>query len=637
MGYISERIGDEYQNWKSRYEIFISAPTGSGKTHFILNVLLQYACQHGKRILYLVNRRILKEQMESEISNFPSEQTMAIQIELYQTLENIMSSLRYDPNQCMNSALGDAGLRNLEAYDYVVCDECHYFLADSNFNTNTYLSFRWIQDKFSDKIRIFISATIKDIKDYIMADDEMRRYRRTYFFGFHTDLAETGRVAKQSYYGKEVKKEYEVSTDYDYLLINIINSTNEISSLVLDGDKWLIFVDNISWGKELQKELQDKLRDEMLKEQQKAIQNKIKKELPEERQEEIVEELTDEFRNYLDTEVKKNVVMLASDYWKNEESEQEVDNIRRSNKQSAKILISTSVMDNGINLKDISLRNIVLIADTEVEFIQMLGRKRRDSKQVKLYVFKQDKKHFSDRLHEIQRIKKIAEEYWTNAQKFVKPLVDGGDIYMNWDFINDMEQRFIISQQKEIMNDIFSRKKYFEDVREVFYIFDGLLLLNQLSFTQIDNLVQYYNKIMEKFELEDDDAFVKEQLRWLGKTDTEIDRIISESKISREKKCRENITSEINKISGKDMEREEALEFYNKVREDLLVLVHDVADDVDKKQKIIRDLGKKNEFRLTKSMVEFLQKYCNIPIQVKRTTKTTDQGKKSVYTYSFIK
>ena len=60
MEYIAEKIGDNYQEWKNGDVVFISSPTGSGKTTFILKKLLPYLAEKGQRILYLVNRKALK-------------------------------------------------------------------------------------------------------------------------------------------------------------------------------------------------------------------------------------------------------------------------------------------------------------------------------------------------------------------------------------------------------------------------------------------------------------------------------------------------------------------------------------------------------------------------------------------------
>lgn len=53
--------------------MFITAPTGSGKTYFILNTLLPYARERNWNILYLVNRKILKEQLEEDVKEIDNQ------------------------------------------------------------------------------------------------------------------------------------------------------------------------------------------------------------------------------------------------------------------------------------------------------------------------------------------------------------------------------------------------------------------------------------------------------------------------------------------------------------------------------------------------------------------------------------
>ncbi len=71
--YISDKIGEEYQNWEAREIIFITAPTGSGKSYFMLHIFLKYLIQKGGKMLYLVNRKILKEQLEEELEEVQDE------------------------------------------------------------------------------------------------------------------------------------------------------------------------------------------------------------------------------------------------------------------------------------------------------------------------------------------------------------------------------------------------------------------------------------------------------------------------------------------------------------------------------------------------------------------------------------
>lgn len=61
--FVSDEIGEKYKEWKNRNIIFITSPTGSGKSYFILHIFLKWAIKNNMRILYLVNRRILKMQL----------------------------------------------------------------------------------------------------------------------------------------------------------------------------------------------------------------------------------------------------------------------------------------------------------------------------------------------------------------------------------------------------------------------------------------------------------------------------------------------------------------------------------------------------------------------------------------------
>ena len=191
MEYLADRIGEQFKEWtpvkddKSLGDtIFISSPTGSGKTHFILKVLLPYALSNGKKILYLVNRTVLKEQLEKEIRGCSYALQDSIEVELYQKIEGKI--LKLEEELCCSEfeagyfqALRDYNIANAlnirrpvckkeyhvnfhkvmeyyKKFDYVICDEAHYFLMDSNYNTNTIISYRFVKELFSRKILIYM-------------------------------------------------------------------------------------------------------------------------------------------------------------------------------------------------------------------------------------------------------------------------------------------------------------------------------------------------------------------------------------------------------------------------------------------------------------------------------------------------
>lgn len=186
MAYLSDVIGDSYKEWEKGF-VFLKAGTGCGKTTFVLNVLTQHAIKNGKRILYLVNRTILKQQLMSLLEN-PHLEAHHAELEAnYQkycqdeydekSFESIDRSIdnhyiRYTDYETHFPFL-NLTLRTYqnfeemilegktEYYDYIVCDEAHYFMNDSTFSDKTFVSYRYIMNKGKKKEStvILMSAT----------------------------------------------------------------------------------------------------------------------------------------------------------------------------------------------------------------------------------------------------------------------------------------------------------------------------------------------------------------------------------------------------------------------------------------------------------------------------------------------
>lgn len=60
--FVSDIIGDDYQTWNNE-SIILDCGTGTGKTYFILQTLCRFAIAYNKKVLYLCNRKKLKEQV----------------------------------------------------------------------------------------------------------------------------------------------------------------------------------------------------------------------------------------------------------------------------------------------------------------------------------------------------------------------------------------------------------------------------------------------------------------------------------------------------------------------------------------------------------------------------------------------
>ena len=228
------------------------------------------------------------------------------------------------------------------------------------------------------------------------------------------------------------------------------------------------------------------------------------------------------------------------------------------------------------------------------------------------------------------KMREAAEKYWGDAKKYVETPVKeclklGGEV--NWVYLQSLEWRFIEEKHKQIMQDIANKQIEITDVNGVFNVYDGRYYLNRLSMRQIEILFQYYDKILKKFDYDGEDAFLKEQLRWLGKSEEEIGDIIARSKISRKEKSRQTVLEKFEEIQNTEMDKEKAVVFKKEVRADLLVLVQGIDESNTEKEKVTESL-KKNDRPISKENMEFLRKYCNLPYEMVVEKASGSSGKK---------
>lgn len=145
--WISDLIGEKYKTWSNETIIF-DAGTGSGKTTFCLNILTEYAQSIGKTVLYLCNRSKLKEQVLSDVDGLGYDN---LTVTTYQKIqEDIKKGI------------------SVGRYDYILADECHYFVTDALFNGYTDLAYSYIKDS-KDSVVIFMSATAKVFFNHLIS------------------------------------------------------------------------------------------------------------------------------------------------------------------------------------------------------------------------------------------------------------------------------------------------------------------------------------------------------------------------------------------------------------------------------------------------------------------------------------
>ena len=177
---VADVIGaEDIKSWKNGKAVLIDAPTGAGKSYFIQNNLYKYAVENNKKILFLSNRNILKEQFSNDITYHDDR---VIKVINYQGLESMCIKKDVDVD--------------VDKYDYIVADECHYFFTDAQFNNKTDLMLEKLKD-LSNSVLILMSATpnltkryFKDIIEYTYAKKQDYSYIDNLYFYDSNDAIE---------------------------------------------------------------------------------------------------------------------------------------------------------------------------------------------------------------------------------------------------------------------------------------------------------------------------------------------------------------------------------------------------------------------------------------------------------------
>ena len=523
--YLSDEIGLEYQSWNKNALVIIKAPTGCGKSHFILNELLDYALMCGRRILYLVNRTILKDQLIKKCNEKSSELSVRYEqiINIWDyihicTYQEIEQRLKYGVADPLNANLKDANGDSIEPYYYVVYDECHYFYVDADFNPGTERSYGYLTQSFRNVVQIFMSATIENMKEKII-----------------NDMTHLGIV---KLHDKQVVK-YNMEEDYDYVDLHYIVDTEEILELieVEKNEKWLIFTDNIEKGNELAKNVRD-------------IHKKF---------------------------AGDNVVFIDARYKTDENGSDSVRELVDKQIIEKPVIITTSVLDNGVSFEDEGLRNIIIMADSKEEFIQMLGRKRPDGKRLQVYICKRDKAYFVRKLHYIDTIKNCYDRY-------------AGEIKHMWLNGNILEQQ-------NVLNAMFSSEVTYRLLKRFCYFVTGYIKVSWFAELKLAKLQLFYKEMIKKFET-DENAFLRVQAGWLGYSEEQIQEFIEgetgqkleDNKIKLEEELK-LLLGENETLAFSTEENKEKLK-RNAVIKNLLKFFFDRADNIEDKEKRLEAIGK---------------------------------------------
>lgn len=416
----------DIEAWKSETPVFISAQTGTGKNYFIQQVLIKNLIENNlkqkrnDKILILSNRIALNRQWKRGVINDLSTLTgEKFDVDLY-TDEGMDRNLKKFGNVYLYSykQFLSADILKVE-FKYIVCDECHYFTSDSTIEPQTNEILEKLINGFEVRpIRIYMSATMdvvfepiirteyqlidsnisfiekikKSLDDNIQLSAETRIKIHNAAVNYNTNfISIAGGYINQLLSDKEqwkrlyddnIKKSclnvyfYYIKREYLYISNVQYYSNDEIilNKIVTDikenpSSKWVVFVPTKSMGQEWRKKIKE-------------------------------------------TSAECSCVFISADSRKNnKEAKEEFSRIVNTGTFNSKVLIATSTLDNGINIRDSNIKNIVIDFFDETEFLQMLGRIR---------VCKEDEINLFIRKYSVENLK---EKLTKTVKKLLKILI----------------------------------------------------------------------------------------------------------------------------------------------------------------------------------------------------------------------
>lgn len=329
---------------------------------------------------------------------------------------------------------------NIKEFDLIICDEFHYFLVDSTFNANTQISYDFIF-KETYGLKLFLSATPQGIMDYIKTDD---------ILSMPLEGKENFKLRGEILRGNKKPYTHELPKNYDYLNIKYLSKDEEITEIVKNSKgKTVIFISSKESGEKLKKNLEE---------------NNI-----------------------------ECIFITAGN--KETEAKENVEELVYTNSFSKKVLITTSVLDVGVNLLDTEIENMIIAANEPVEFLQMLGRFRviQEGQEVSLYIYARDARYFQNL-----------------RDKQIEPKIICCEYLENLPDLNRIKELELIPENNlpEGYNDFL----YFD-------ILNNKTSFNKLAAYRFRQLYDLYNEIYNGLK-EDKDFFIKKQLEWLNLNDT---------------------------------------------------------------------------------------------------------------------
>lgn len=491
--YISQLVTiNEYATWLSGKKVMLVAPTGLGKTKFVLSKFLPFCVSQRRKVAILCNRRLLREQYLYDLAEMYTRYYIMneqVQLFTYQTLaEYIMKGQN----------LGKV----LEEFDVIVCDEAHFFYADADFNVyGTFVLLQVLIKICIHKCVLFISATADEVIPLL--DRTLELCGKTY--GISEEFCSMKVI------------DYSYLSDYSRFRCFFVEDVQSLCRRIGESPKkTIVFIDDKTKAEELKRKLLD------------------------------ISDIKE-----------KAIFTLNADVLDECSNSKEVQQLVVGHRILPKVLITTSVLDNGVSVHDTDVGNVVIATDSKLSFIQMLGRIRSESSaECNLYLYPRDEKYYARRIEQtkgkMQKIATLEQSIQLRKSDLVMQLWDEVDT-----FYRNMA---VLVEEAEIY--------YRCDTMPVRILCgDFALAVNEFAKEKTGNMTLAYRRFF-KAAMHHQVEVAKAQIAWIGKTPDDLIVLKSTYREERIQELKQRL------LAIKNVSKEELQEIKSKLardfREDLI-------------------------------------------------------------------
>lgn len=430
----------------------LKAPTGSGKTTFFIKDLVPEARRRRQQVLLIVNRSVLTEQLINiylKELGIPPGAIEFPQEGIYPLGDLVVCSYQYMARRLQGKDTPNIKIGPFEAkeYAFVVCDECHYFIADSVFTTDSAPLVN-LPKVFAQSVRIYASATMSPVRNVILKMEQVVDLAENFPYweispGFR--YARNNMISQiYSNYNGLLQRApfFEVmgaEPDYSYLHPRILADGQSLWDDVIEQyeahslRKAVVFVDSKKHGKDCKEKLNSH-----------GISAAF-----------IVSESTSS-RSYSMDELDKKVL----------------EEIKTKNRfESVSVLIATSVLDNGTNLIDKDITHLYISGTEYMAAVQQAGRVRmyEEGQTLELVIPRRAKNYFSSRISQWNRQENLLDK-WLDADAKTRE-----DMFWNGE-LEFLRTKFSYNESSHPKNSIFtfaSLNYYRSDARDTLRRLEG--------------------------------------------------------------------------------------------------------------------------------------------------------------------